>query len=122
MENQTFSDLCIHRSSEAGRDIEFGRSFLEFGRSFIEFGRSFIEFGRSFIEFGRSFIEFGRSFLEFGRSFLEFKQWLGWGKTQIIRPLAKVTFALLREKGKGQRGKVFYSFSLSPLPFPYKCP
>ncbi|WP_292866059.1 hypothetical protein, partial [Nostoc sp. LPT] len=33
---------------------------------------------------GWSFIEFGWSFIEFGWSFIEFKQWLGWGKTQII--------------------------------------
>jgi transposase len=42
--------------------------------------------------------------------------------TFVIRPLAKVPFALLREKGKGQRVKEsFFPFTFSLSPFPYFC-
>ncbi|MEH2230774.1 MAG: hypothetical protein V7K71_14195, partial [Nostoc sp.] len=66
---------------------------------FIEFGWSFIEFGWSFIEFGWSFIEFGWSFIELEVLFIEFKQWLGWGKTQILEQLQTCMYTVALTRG-----------------------
>ncbi|MCC5625459.1 hypothetical protein, partial [Nostoc sp. CHAB 5715] len=62
---------------------------------------SFIEFGWSFIEFGWSFIEFGWSFIELEVSFIEFKQWLGWGKTQILEQLQTCVYTVAPSQGEG---------------------
>ncbi|MDZ8263293.1 hypothetical protein, partial [Nostoc sp. ChiQUE01b] len=59
-------------------------------------------------------IEFGRSFIEFGRSFIEFGQWLGWGKTQILKPLQTCVYTVDLRGGETKRsfgGVGFFGFN-----------